>query len=100
MSCCGKLYRNHRESLNSCLSNVKSWSLRGMALTQELAPLSLACCVRRNSSGMRDASMLSILDFAFSALSVRRSLFGSSTNGSFVFTLKFDRLNMLFGESF
>ena len=86
-SCSGKLYCNRRESLNSCLFNVKPWSLRGMALSQELEPLSLACCVRRNSSGFSDASMLSILDFVFSALSVRMSLFSSSTSCSSVFMI-------------
>ena len=86
-SCSGKLYRNRRKSLNFCLFNVKPWSLRGMALSQELAPLSLACCVRRNSSGLRDTSMLSILDFVFSALSVLRSLFSSSTSCKFVFMI-------------
>ena len=55
-SCSGKLYCNRRESLNSCLFNAKHWPLRGMAMSQELAPFSLACCVRLNSSGLRDAS--------------------------------------------
>ena len=49
------------ESLNSCLFRTRSCSSRGIALSQELAPLSLACFIKRSRSGGRNASILNLV---------------------------------------
>ena len=66
------------------MSNLGLWGVCRWARNLHLC---LASCVRRNSSGLRDASMFSRLIFVFSALSVLRSLLSSTTDCSFVFMI-------------
>ena len=77
----GILYLKPRESLNSCLFHTKPWSTRGIAVSHELAPLSLHWLTDHSRSDGRVESILSTLDFTDAVFKAWCCLFSSSVEG-------------------